>query len=133
MSDVQQRRIGTAQAKTRTKIHSFGKNIDSTHDFNEGKKTITEKWHEIDKKRVQHSNDLKHILNFNEYPSQGFMYKRGLSNKNISTANKVKRISTKYLREKKPVQSSQAVSKPTMFYGAKMKYTNNMFNHQVTY
>ena len=68
------------------------------------KKTISERWMELDQIKHRHSNDLKHILNFNEGPTQGYMYKRGLSNKNISTATKVKRISTKFLREKKAAE-----------------------------
>lgn len=55
----------------------------------------------IGEKKIKNSNELINLLNSNnEYQSQGYMYKRGMSNKNLPSSSKVKRISTKYLREK---------------------------------
>ena len=55
----------------------------------------------IDENKAKKTNDLINMLNSNnEYQSNGYMYKRGVSNKNLSSSNKVKRISTKFMRDK---------------------------------
>lgn len=76
------RRIGTAQAINRNTRFNFAKSVkQSQGELSAARKTITEKWLDLDKKKDKDTVDLKKMLSANEYQHTGFMYKRTIEKK----------------------------------------------------
>lgn len=104
-TESRQKRIGTAQAENRANRLNF-KPLANREELSIARKTITEKWVDLDTKKNQHANDLKRLqseplINLipkigsknpskNDYQQHGFMYKRSIG----STKSK------KYLKDK---------------------------------
>ena len=135
VADIKNRRIGTAQAQTRGSMYGSFKHKQNNDNITQAQKTITDKWADFGELKNKHSSDLRRILNnnHNEYQPHNYINNRGLSNKNISTVSKVKRISTKYLREKDklPVPKYQHLcntrTKDFSDYSIKMANQNKNF------